>query len=40
MKFWKHNDVFPEGELDETGKLKIAACVLGRNARKYLNTSE
>ena len=35
-----HNDVFPEGELDETGKLKIAACVLGRNARKYLNTSE
>ena len=35
-----HNDVFPEGELDETGKLKIAACVLGRNARKYLNASE
>ncbi len=36
----EHNDVFPKGELDETGKLKIAARVLGRNARKYLNASE
>ncbi|WP_286761799.1 hypothetical protein [Salegentibacter sp. UBA1130] len=36
----EHNDVFPKGELDETGKLKIAARVLGRNAHKYLNASE
>ncbi len=31
-----HNDIFPEGELDE---LKISARVLGRNARKYLQSS-
>lgn len=36
----EHNDIFPEGELDETGKFKIAARVLGRNARKYLKASE
>ncbi|MFO8147019.1 MAG: hypothetical protein R6U03_06480 [Gillisia sp.] len=33
----KHNDIFPEEELDE---LKIAARVLGRKARKYLQSSE
>ena len=33
----KHNDIFPEEEFDE---LKIAARVLGRNARKYLQSSE
>lgn len=32
-----HNDIFPEGELDE---LKISARVLGRNARKYLQSSK
>lgn len=36
----QHNDLFPEDELDETGKLKIAARVLGRNARKYVKSSE
>jgi predicted nucleotidyltransferase len=36
----EHNDIFPEGELNETGKLKIAARVLGRNARKYVKASE
>jgi len=33
----KHNDIFPETEIDE---LKIAARVLGREARKYLNSSK
>jgi len=32
-----HNDIFPEVELDE---LKISARVLGRNARKYLQSSK
>ena len=32
-----HNDIFPEEELDE---LKISARVLGRNARKYLQSSK
>lgn len=32
-----HNDIFPGGELDE---LKISARVLGRNSRKYLQSSK
>lgn len=32
-----HNDIFPEGELDQ---LKISARVLGRNARRYLQSSK
>ncbi|MDT0651424.1 hypothetical protein [Autumnicola edwardsiae] len=36
----KHNDVFPAGELNETAQFKIAARVLGRNARKYVKSSE
>lgn len=33
----KHNDIFPETQMDE---LKISARVLGREARKYLNSSK